>query len=165
MKKTELIPSTLLAVALAACTPSAQQRVEAPALANTGVPALHAIDSNELRNVMRRINNLMHERNLTSQEMDSQQRLATTQVIDAAKGLDESIDGIIAVMPSLKLAPGEDTAFRSLAVKLRDDAYKLKFQAETHQLELIPATLERMSSTCNSCHALYRDFSKPGGQK
>ena len=165
MKKTELITFTLLAVALAACTPSAQQqqRAEAPALANTGVPALHAIDSNELRNVMKRINNLMLERNLTSQEMDSQQRLATTQVMTAAKGLDESIEGILAIMPSLKLAPGEDTAFRALAVKLKEDAYKLKFQAETHQLELIPTTLERMNSTCNSCHALYRDFNKPGG--
>ena len=165
MKKYEFITLMLLAAVLAACAPSAHQRASEPALANTGTPALHAIDSNELRNVMRRINNLMQERNLTSQEMDSQQRVAASHVIAAAKALDESIDGILATMPSLKLAPGEDTAFRSLAGKLRDDAYQLKFQAEGHQLETIPATLERMNTTCNSCHALYRDFSKSGDQK
>ena len=161
MKKWALL--LLVSAVATACAPS-KLKPAMPNLVDTGKPALHAIDSNDLRELMKRLNNLMYERNLTSQEIDAQQRIAETQVKNAANDLNQAIDGIIATMPKLNLDPSEQKVFHSLALNLREDAYKLKFEAEAHQLEAIPGTLEKMSATCTSCHALFRDLHKSGAQ-
>lgn len=150
---------------MTACSPPAQLGIGLPKLTETGKPVLHAIDSDELRQLMRRMNNLMNERNLTDQEMDDQRRHAVSQVLIATKGIDQAIAAILAAMPNLNLDPGEQKVFRSLAVNLRGETEKLQFQADAQQLDIMPATLERMSATCTSCHQLFRDFSKSGVQK
>lgn len=102
----------------------------------------------------------MFERNLTEHEMDHQRRQAIAQVIESADGVEQAIAGILDAMPKLDLDAGEQKVFRSLALKLREEAKTLKLQALHHQDEDIPATLERMSATCNACHPLFRDFGK-----
>jgi hypothetical protein len=93
----------------------------------TAAPVLHAIDSNELRQLMDRMNNLMFERNLTNQEMDSQRRQVVSQIIVAADGVDKAIDRILSTLPKLKLDESEQNIFRSLAVNLRGEASILKY--------------------------------------
>lgn len=149
---------------LTACTPPAK-RGDMPKLTVTGTPVLHAIDNDELRQVMGRINNLMYETNLTDQELDKQRSVAVSQVLKAAVGLEQSIDAMLAAEPKLNLDAGEHKVFASLATNLRGEAKTLKFQAESHQVDDIPQTLEKISATCTSCHELFRDFTKPGAQK
>jgi hypothetical protein len=114
---------------------------------------------------MDRMNNLMFERNLTDQEMDSQRRQVVSQIIVAADGVDQAIDGILSTLPKLTLDDGEQKVFHSLALNLRDEAHALKSQAQTHQIDDISVTLEKMSATCNSCHVLFRDFTKTNARK
>jgi hypothetical protein len=161
MQKYTFTTFILFAVILSACTPSRQQ-MEFPKLTVTGTPVLHAIDSVQLRQLMNRMNSLMHETNLTEQEMDSQRRQAISQVIHAADGLEPAIDGILAAQAKLSLDSGEQKVFHSLAVNLKNEAHTLKLQAQSHQINEISVTLERMGATCTSCHELFRDFTKPG---
>lgn len=164
MQKTKLTTLILITAALTACAPSGHRA--AAKLTETGSPAaLHAIDSNELRQLMNRMNALMFERNLTEQEMDSQRREVSSRVIAAANGVDRALDGVIAALPRLNLDEGEQKTFHALALNLRGEALKLKAQAEANQVDDIPATLEKINATCTSCHVLFRDFDKPGAQK
>lgn len=163
MKKNTLAILMLFAAVLTACAPSGQQALVK--LTDTGSPALHAIDSGELRQLMDRMNSLMFERNLTELEMDSQRRDASVRVISAAEGLDRALDGMVAALPKLNLDQGERKTFLALSATLRGEAHTLKAQAESHQLDDIPVTLEKISATCTSCHQLFRDFAKPGVQK
>lgn len=164
MQKHTLAIFMLLSAVLTACT-SYELQPAFPKLTVTGSPVLHAIDSDRLRQLMNRMNNLMYETNLTEQEMDSQRRQAVSQVVNAAEGLDQAIDGILAAQAKLNLDSGEQKVFYSLAAKLRDEAHSLKAQAQAHQVDEIPVTLEKISATCTSCHTLFRDFTKPGVKK
>lgn len=164
MPNTKATTLMLLISVLSACATS-DRKPEAPKLTATGTPVLHAIDNQELRLLMARMNNLMFERNLTDQEMDKHRQEALGRVLAAANGLDQAVDGILAAEPKLRLDSGEDRVFRSLAVNLRGEAQTLKAQAEAQQTDDIPATLEKMTATCNACHELFRDFAKPGVQK
>lgn len=153
-----------LAAALMACSPTGK-KAAVPKLTETGTPVLHAIDNDELRLLMDRMNSLMFERNLTELELDSQRRAAVSKVSAAARDLEQAIDGILAAEPKLSLDEGEKKVFRSLATNLKGEAQTLKAQADAHQVDAIPVTLEKMSATCTSCHELFRDFNKPGVQK
>jgi hypothetical protein len=164
MQKNRLATFILFTLALTACAPSRQQ-MQFPKLTVTGTPVLHAIDSVRLRQLMNRMNNLMYETNLTEQEMDIQRRQAVSQVIHAADGVELAINDILAAQAKLNLDPGDQKVFHSLAAHLRDEAHTLKSQALAHQVNEIPATLEKMNATCTSCHELFRDFTKPGVQK
>jgi len=125
-------------------------------------PVLHAIDSSELRILMRRINNLMLERNLTQPEMDSYRQQALAQVIESANGVLKAIDRIIAAKPKLNLNPSEEQMFEKMALNLQEEANQLKQQAQSSQMEQVQNTLQNISATCNACHVLFRDFSKKG---
>jgi hypothetical protein len=164
MQKNTLTTFILFAATLVACTHS-ERPPPFPKLTVTGTPVLHAIDSIQLRQLMNRMNNLMYETNLTEQEMDVQRRQVVSKVTNAAEGLDQAIDGILAAQTKLNLDPDDQKVFHSLAVHLRDEAHTLKAQALAHQVNEIPVTLEKISATCTSCHELFRDFTKPGVQK
>lgn len=164
MNSPKLLVFLLSGLIIEACTPSGGM-IAPPKLNTTGSPALHAIDSREMRQLMGRMNNLMYERNLTDQEMDVQRRQTVSQVVVAAEGIDQAIGGILSTLPKLKLDEGEQKIFHSLAVNLRDDAHTLKSQAQAHQIDSITVTLEKMSATCNACHELFRDFTKSRIQK
>lgn len=159
MNQKNLLLLLLLVATVVACNP-AEKYITAPHLVATGSAALHAIDSNELRQVMGRMNGLMFERNLTDQELDRQRHQALSQVIEAADGVEQAITAILATQPRLNLDAGEQKVFLALAVRLGEEAKTLKIQAVTHQDEQIPATLEKISTTCNACHQLFRDFGK-----
>lgn len=155
--------NALLALALTACG-SGGQRPAPPKLIDTGKPALHAIDSQDLRRSMQRMHNLMYERNLTEHEMDNQRREALYRVQQAAEGVEHALAAMRLAMPNLHLESDEQKVFASLADKLLIQAGQLKSQAQTLQIDAIPTTLEAISATCTSCHELFRDFKKPGGQ-
>lgn len=163
MQKNKAITFMCITTVLTACAPSGQRPTE-PKLTVTGAPVLHAIDNQELRTVMNRINNLMHERNLTDLEMDKQRKEGLDAVLKAANGVEQALGGMVAAEPRLNLDAGERKVFHSLAANLNEEAKTLKAQTVAQQTDAIPATLEKMNTTCNSCHELFRDFRKPGAQ-
>lgn len=121
-----------------------------------GQPALHAIQNQELRELMDRMNGLMMERFMTEQEMDIERERFARQIIESAKTLAATASQLIDILPSLGLNSESQNAFHTLAKKLSEQAGNLEKQAENRRYTAISATLHEMTSTCMACHTLFR---------
>jgi hypothetical protein len=102
------------------------------------------------------MNSLMFDRFMTQPEVEQERRRYTAGMADTARQLEATTDAILARLPALQLEQHEQTAFRALASKLRDEARSLHDQARKGATDELPATLERISSTCTACHGLFR---------
>ncbi len=152
---TEMSKTTPLIVCLAwlcACAATPENSSPSP----TGSPALHAVQDQELRGLMDRMNALMMERFMTEHEMDIERRRHADQIIEAAKSLAATAKILEQKLPGLGLNPDEQKAFRTLAEKLGQDAKTLQNQAENHAYSAISGKLHDMQSTCLACHTLFR---------
>jgi hypothetical protein len=105
---------------------------------------------------MDQMNSLMFERFMAEPDIDRERRNYALKIADAADELGATVDVILSRLPALNLSPDEQTTFRALAVKLRDQADTLKAQAKLNRIDSIEQTLDQTSATCSSCHALFR---------
>lgn len=147
----------ILCLLLAACTLTPRQKYE-QRLADTGAPALHAVRSDHLSDLMKALNNLTFEQMRLPQEMDGTvarrqhvrevSRVATTLADDAAL-LRDMLDGT-------KIPEQDRPAFDGFAQKLRTDALAMKAAAEQDDLSAMNTQLHQMIATCNACHSAFR---------
>lgn len=121
-----------------------------------GQPALHAVQDQELRVLMDRMNGLMMERFMTEQEMDIERDRFARQIIDASKSLSFTATALVDKLPGLNLDGDAQKAFRTLAKKLGQQAKDLQTETENRRYNAISATLHEMSATCMACHTLFR---------
>lgn len=149
---------TTLGLALTACgTEPAPPYIALDAgQRQTGQPALHAVHNGQLHELMGRMASLLQERFLTEPELDSERRRQAKHIADTAQNLAQTIDAIRATLPSLPLNTAEQSTFRALADKLREQTGELRQQAEQIRLDAAAATLQQMDATCTACHALFR---------
>lgn len=147
----------LFLLTVAAC--SAPEQRDLPiqgGRAETGTPALHAVRDGKLRELMDRMDSLMHERFMTETQIDTQRRRYARQIAETAQSLSANVDAIIASLPGLSLTADEQIAFRALAAKLRSEMGLLQQQAESNRIDQINDNLHEINTTCTSCHALFR---------
>lgn len=123
-------------------------------------PALHAIQSAELRELMDRMDILMQERFMTEHEIDVQRRKYARRIASTAEELSKTVTAIIDVLPALKLSAKEQKVFLYLAKNLDEHAQLLQKQATQNQIDAINTTMNQISSTCTTCHSLFRKFNK-----
>lgn len=123
---------------------------------DTGEPALHAIHDRQLRELMNRMDVLMHERFITETELDIERRKYATQIGNTATSLSDTVASIIGKLPSLSLQTSEQAVFLALANKLRQQAGELQQMARHNQIDAIDDHLRQINTTCSSCHALFR---------
>ena len=126
----------------------------------SGQPALHAIQSTRLRELMDRMDILMQESFMTEYEIDIQRRKYAMRIAATAEELSKTVKAIIDVLPSLKLSSEEQKVFLSLAKNLDDHARLLHKQAKQNQIDAINNTMKQIGATCTSCHSLFRKFNK-----
>lgn len=140
---------------IAGCTSPAPKE-PAHQLPDTGLPALHALHEERLRNLMQEMNNLMFDRIRTELEIDRERRKHALAIAKSAGQLASAIDAIVEEMPKLDLTVSEQTAFKALASKLHRQTELLQDQANRNHIDAIPGTLQQMTLTCTSCHQLFR---------
>ncbi|BBL71425.1 hypothetical protein [Methylogaea oryzae] len=142
--------------------PAASAAAPAPAYAaatepaDTGLPAMHAIHNNRLQQAMDRINTLVYRQMRDEVNASVETRQQTQEVAKTASELSGTVEAIIATLPALRLNPGDQATFRALADKLRLYAKQMEEQANWNQIHAIPATMDAITSTCTSCHTLFR---------
>ena len=100
----------------------------------------------------------MFDQITTQPELDRQRREITLEMAEIAGRLLASVDAILVRLPALNLNESQQTTFRVLAGKLRDQAGTLQAQAQKNYSASIPGTVKQIKTTCSSCHAL---FGKP----
>ena len=152
----------LIIFLLNACSDVSGTRYIKPNIKQTesGQPALHAIESAQLRELMNRMDILMQESFMTEYEIDIQRRKYAMRIAATAEELSKTVKAIIDVLPSLKLSSEEQKVFLSLAKNLDDRAQLLHKQAKQNQIDAINNTMKQIGATCTSCHSLFRKFNK-----
>lgn len=145
----------IVAALLSACTSTSQPATHA-GLIDTGPPALHAVSDARLRELMDHMNGLMFDRFKTEPDIDRERRSYALKMADAADKLGSTVDILLSRLPALNLNPDEQTAFRALAGKLREQANALNTQAKLNHIDTLEPMLDQMTVTCSSCHTLFR---------
>jgi len=146
-----LIPS-LCALWLLAC--GAERH--ASTLQDTGKPALHAIQSERLQDLMSRLNDLMFEHLLTEVELDKERRLRMQEMAEAAGVMLGTVQEIPNALPSLALNAQDRQAFLDLSGRLKEQVTRLKEEAEQNYVDGIPKRIEQIVAICNECHRSFR---------
>lgn len=142
---------------LSACAgSSSQQALNQGGRSETGQPAMHAVRDNQLRTLMDRMDSLMQERFMTEHQLDDERRKYSRQIAEAAKNMASTVDAIMAAMAGLQLEAAEQTTFKALAAKLREQTQQLQMQAQQNQIDAIAVSVHEINTTCTSCHALFR---------
>ncbi|MBS1213418.1 MAG: hypothetical protein H6R26_2035 [Proteobacteria bacterium] len=126
-------------------------------LPDTGRPALHAVTDAKLRELMNQMNTLIFDRFTAQPELDRERRAYALRMAQTANTLSETVDHIRSRLPELSLNESERITFLAVADKLHDQAKTLEFQANHNQIDAITATLDQITATCSSCHALFRN--------
>lgn len=162
-RKRSIVGAALVAmgaVSLLSCAQTAQRPQPQP-LINTGKPAIHAVMSDEMRQAMARLNQVsnvdmraeLYSGDVVAPHMDRVAAIAT-DLANAAEKLPALVDRLD--MPS-----AHRQVFVKLAEKLRADALQLHDDAFRQDIQAARAAMDRVETTCNSCHALFRERPLP----
>jgi hypothetical protein len=121
----------------------------------TGKTILHAIHSDEIRNIMRRLNRLIYEREYTELELQELNKKQIELLAEEALSLYKTATNLPSI-DSLNILSDEDQlAFKAMVAELKDITTELKRESDAnHETEAIYIKLQ---STCNTCHQLFRD--------
>lgn len=143
----------LAAVILAACSQQPQQQVP---LVDTGAPALHAVSNAELRKAMVELNRQAGGDFRLQLYVGTKATVDMSEVAKAAESMAATAEDIPKAAAGLDLDQAEREMFVKLAMKLRDQARMLRTEAERNDQRAAQATMNRIMTTCNSCHASFR---------
>lgn len=145
----------VVAFGLWACGPSPQQKYE-QRVEQTGEPALHAVHSDRLQQIMADLNDVMYGRLPTMYDTDATRQKLLGDAKQVAVALRETAGQVVQIMPELQLSTEEAITFHSLATKLESQAKTLQEQADRNMVEALPDTLDQMRTTCTACHNLFQ---------
>jgi len=130
----------------------------ASTLQDTGKPALHAIQSERLQDLMSRLNDLMFEHLLTEVELDRERRLRLQEMAEVAGVMLGTVQEIPNALPSLALNAEDRQAFLDLSGRLKEQVTQLKQEAEQNYVDGIPKRIEQIVAICNECHRSFRQL-------
>ena len=123
----------------------------------TGEAGLHAVQSQQLRDVMVRLRGLEFQR--SPQELDDldHQQVSLEQASAIAMELAGAANRIAEVAPETGLPSGDQTIFIELARELHAEATGLSADAAESRTGLFRSSMRRIEATCVKCHQLFRD--------
>lgn len=125
-------------------------------LSDTGKPALHSIQSAQLKILMQQLNDLMFEHMLNEVQIDRQRRYRTKEIVKVSENLLATIEFIPNALPNLSLNKSEQKIFLNLTEQLKNQVTLLKQEAENNHVDAIAKRANIIIETCNTCHHLFR---------
>ncbi len=141
------------AVNLAASSSEAEAGINPP---DTGEPLMHAVKNEQLQKIMKQLNNLVYTQMTSDIDLNELRKTKTTELAQVARELAQNEQEILRTLPDLDLSEEEKVLFTSLEKKLHRNALKMEQLAVANNLTEIPGTLDVITSTCISCHSLFR---------
>lgn len=119
---------------------------------------LSEIHSDELRNIMRRLELLNYEREYTELEIQKLSHKQIELLSGAAKALVEIADNIPNVASLKNLSDEEQIIFNAMANQLYDNTHEFIGENETNNYKAWDPTYQKLKNTCKTCHRLFRDW-------
>jgi cytochrome c556 len=132
---------------------------EDPPVAGTQIgPDPHIVQSARLREIMRRMNLLIYEREHTQLELELIRARHLRALTDAAQDLAMAAENLPDSTGISRLESERQETFRALALKLYTNAVAVQAQAEAADFRALEDSYRRLTETCNTCHELYRGW-------
>lgn len=125
--------------------------------AEEAYPILHAVSSQELRDIMRRMNQLVYEREMTALQIQAIHTKRHKELVDTVSDLVNSTDDLTKALPGLNMEKHDQITFKAMASQLLKEAKKIKRFAEENDHNAINSVYQDLDDTCNACHRLFRD--------
>ncbi len=129
----------------------------------TGPPVLHAVYAKELRQAMRDLDAQ------ASQQVYLRVYTGGPPVVDMqdVSGVADKMAQVAAKLPqavaNVQMEPKDREIYVSLAQRLHDQAVALKHEADANNLKGAQATMNNLTTTCNTCHTMFRGVAGPVG--
>ncbi|MBT7950748.1 MAG: cytochrome c [Gammaproteobacteria bacterium] len=119
-------------------------------------PILHAISSKELRDIMRRMNQLVYEREMTALQTQTIHTKRHKELVDTASDLVNSTDDLTKALSGLNMEKQDQITFKAMAKQLLEEAKNIKRVAEENDHNAINSVYQDLDNTCKACHRLFR---------
>ncbi len=149
-----LIAAALLAIwPTASCCPDGEQRYE-QRLAQTGKPAMHAVHSARLRELMGR---LTYSMSLDPPDRYTEPKRRAEEIAAVADEMVQTAGDVDEAAAKFRLSTQDREVFLRLSQKLKGSALDIREAASRQNYDGTRAAIGEMQSTCNACHNLFRE--------
>ncbi len=135
------------------CGPDGEQRYQ-QRLARTGEPAMHAIHSARLRELMGK---LTYDMSLDPPDRYTEPKRRAEQIVAVADEMVGTAGNVGEASAKFKLNEQDREVFLHLARKLKASALDIRNAASRENFDGTRAAINEMQSTCNACHSLFRE--------
>ena len=119
-------------------------------------PLIHVIASDKVRDIMQHLNDLVSARGMTALQVMELRVRHLKDLIATVDKLVLTSEELTDAIPGIRMSPENKIIFEALAKKLQEEAAEMKDMAEdTNYVGMEPA-YQRLNSTCDACHQLFR---------
>ena len=119
-------------------------------------PLIHVIVSDQIREIMLKLNTLVNDRGITPLEVMEYRVEYLKQLIITANELVMAAEKMTDAIPGVRIEPQNQLTFEALAKQLQEQAVNIAFLAEQTDEEGLEPAYQRLNETCNACHTLFR---------
>ena len=116
----------------------------------------HAIHSENLRDIMHRMNQLVYEKELNDMQKSEIRTGYIQNLVDTVNELAVASESLTEALPGFDLSEEEKNIFQGLAKQLQIEAYNIRLMAERFDDTEMQAAYQRFNDTCSVCHELFR---------
>jgi len=137
------------------CAPGDKAQYERH-LEGAGPPALHAVHSERLQQLMKHMGDVTRDR--MPQEMDggAERDQRIREVRQAAGGIAETATHIPEILKDVQMSEEHREVFVTLARQLRTQSLALQAAANRNDLRALNDGMQTIMTTCNACHNAFR---------
>ncbi len=116
----------------------------------------HVIYSENLRDIMQRMNELVYKKELS--ELNKKELLSQhlEDLVYTVNELGYAAIFLQEALPGFKLSTEEKDIFHAIAIQLQNEAENIKEMAEQNDTVNMERSYKRLNDTCSACHELFR---------
>lgn len=119
-------------------------------------PLLHSIHSDQLREIMSRLNELAHEREYTELSLDRLRARQVEALVKEAGALLENAGRLSDIPGEEKPTEEEQITFTAVARQLYSETLRIQADIQANRYENLTDRYRHLQRTCNACHKLFR---------
>lgn len=116
----------------------------------------HAIYSENLRDIMHRMNQLVYEKELNELEKKEIRVQHLQSLLDTVNELVVASESLTEALPGFDLNKDEQDIFQAMAKQLQIEANNIRKIAEKTDHTNMELAYKRLNDTCAACHELFR---------
>ena len=119
-------------------------------------PLLHTIHSDQLRQIMLRLNELAYEREYTELSLDRLRAQQIETLVHEARALVDNANRLPDILGEEKLTEEEQITFTAVARQLYSETLQIEADIQANRYDNLTDRYRHLQRICNACHKLFR---------